>query len=81
VASAPNAVQSTNRNTLAAYFGSFLAPPVVARLLLACPRLRVLTTSRAVLRVSGEHAVRVLPLDVPIRPSLPDCSEGVCGIP
>ena len=35
----------------------------VARLLDACPRLRVLVTSRAPLRVSGEHRLDVPPLE------------------
>ena len=38
------------------------AAPVVADLLGACPRLRVLTTSRVPLHVSGEHEVVVTPL-------------------
>ena len=37
---------------------------VVVGLLGACPRLTVLATSRAVLRLSGEHVVRVPPLAV-----------------
>ena len=44
----------------------------VAALLDGCPRLRVLVTSRAVLRLYGEHAVAVPPLAVPgARPPLP----------
>ena len=43
------------------------AAPVVADLLGVCPRLTALVTSRAVLRVSGEHAVRVPPLALPDR--------------
>ena len=41
------------------------AAPVVSGLLGACPGLRVLATSRAVLRVSGEHAYAVPPLALP----------------
>ncbi|GAA3555190.1 ATP-binding protein [Kribbella ginsengisoli] len=38
---------------------------VVAELLAACPRLRVLATSRTPLRVSGERVFPLRPLDVP----------------
>jgi non-specific serine/threonine protein kinase len=41
------------------------AAPVVAGLLGACPDLKVLATSRVVLRLSVEHAVPVSPLTVP----------------
>ena len=41
------------------------AAPLVADLLSACPDLTILVTSRAVLRVSGEHGVAVPPLPVP----------------
>ena len=37
----------------------------IAALLLACPELTVLATSRALLRITGEHAFPVLPLGVP----------------
>jgi predicted ATPase len=39
------------------------AAPVVARLLAACPDLRLLVTSRSVLHVLGEHEVPLPPLD------------------
>ena len=39
------------------------AAPDLAPLLSACPRLRVLVTSRERLRISGEHAYSVTPLD------------------
>ncbi|MCC6314903.1 MAG: protein kinase, partial [Thermomicrobiales bacterium] len=41
------------------------AAPLVAELLLACPRLTVLVTSRRRLRLSGEHEFPVPPLAVP----------------
>lgn len=50
------------------------AAPDIAALLAACPRLTIIATSRAPLRVSGERTVDVLPL------TLPDCSD-VAGPP
>lgn len=41
------------------------ATPVVNELLAAIPGLKVLVTSRAVLRLSGEHTFSVPPLDIP----------------
>jgi predicted ATPase/DNA-binding CsgD family transcriptional regulator len=41
--------------------------PAVSRLLAACPGLKILVTSRAVLRLSGEHEFRVPPLPLPER--------------
>jgi predicted ATPase/DNA-binding CsgD family transcriptional regulator len=41
------------------------AAPLVAELLKSCPGLTCLATSRAVLRVSGEHAFPVPPLPLP----------------
>jgi predicted ATPase len=41
------------------------AAGVVADLLAACPRIKVLVTSRAPLRVRGEHEYEVLPLPLP----------------
>jgi predicted ATPase/DNA-binding CsgD family transcriptional regulator len=43
------------------------ATPVVVDLLTACPRLKIVLTSRTRLRVSGEHIVPVPPLRVPDR--------------
>lgn len=51
------------------------AVPVVAELLLSCPRLAVLATSRAALRLSGEHELPVPPLALP-EPS-PEASPDV----
>jgi predicted ATPase/transcriptional regulator with XRE-family HTH domain len=41
------------------------AGPAVARLLAACPSLKILVTSRTPLRISGEHRFPVQPLAVP----------------
>ncbi|HEV2124745.1 MAG TPA: LuxR C-terminal-related transcriptional regulator, partial [Chloroflexota bacterium] len=41
------------------------AAPLVVDLLQACPRLKVLATSRELLRVTGEHALPVPPLTLP----------------
>jgi predicted ATPase/DNA-binding CsgD family transcriptional regulator len=43
------------------------AAPAIAVLLMACPGLTVLTTSRALLRVSGERAFPLPPLGLPER--------------
>jgi predicted ATPase len=41
------------------------AAPVIGELLGACPRLLVLVTSRAALRISGEYEYAVPPLELP----------------
>ncbi|EFC85296.1 LuxR C-terminal-related transcriptional regulator [Parafrankia sp. EUN1f] len=48
---------------------------LVDRLLRACPRLRVLVTSRESLRVEGECTYLVTPFSMPERPSLEDRGE------
>jgi predicted ATPase/DNA-binding XRE family transcriptional regulator len=51
------------------------AAPLVAELLGACPALRVLTTSRAALHLSGEHLYAVPPLALPDTSRLPPLEE------
>ena len=51
------------------------AAPLVAALLGACPALRVLTTSRAALHLSGEHLYPVSPLALPDAGPLPPLEE------
>ena len=41
------------------------AAPAIAELLAACPRLKILVTSRAVLHISGEHEFPLTPLELP----------------
>ena len=50
------------------------AAPLVSDLMALCPRLKVLVTSRVLLRVTGEYALPVPPLalpdaDVPVSPT------------
>ncbi len=48
------------------------AAPAIAELLTACPRLKILVTSRAALHISGDHEFPVPPLALPDGiPSLP----------
>jgi predicted ATPase/class 3 adenylate cyclase len=51
------------------------AAPLLADLLAAAPQLRLLVTSRAVLRVSGERELAVPPLALPERGHLPPLEE------
>jgi predicted ATPase/transcriptional regulator with XRE-family HTH domain len=46
------------------------AAPLVTDLLTACPRLQILVTSRAPLRLSGEHEFDIPPLELPDRERL-----------
>jgi excisionase family DNA binding protein len=48
------------------------AGPALSDLLLACPRLTLLVTSRSPLRLSGEHLVAVPPLALPERRAAPE---------
>ena len=51
------------------------AAPLVADLLAAAPRLRILATSRARLRVGGEHVYPVPPLPIPDPARLPPLAD------
>lgn len=51
------------------------AAPLVGELLAACPRLKVLATSRTVLRLAAEHDYAVPPLAVPDLARLPDVAS------
>ncbi|MEA2512311.1 MAG: hypothetical protein QOJ59_1798, partial [Thermomicrobiales bacterium] len=53
------------------------AAPLLADLLTACPRLTLLVTSRAKLRLSGEHDYPVLPLALPAASSRPTLADVV----
>ncbi len=46
--------------------------PQLARLLVSCPRLRLLVTSRAALHLSGEYEFPISPLEVPDLTHLPE---------
>ena len=54
--------------------------PVLSDLLAACPELKVLTTSRSLLHLSGEHEYAVPPLAVP-DPGQPADLEGLRRVP
>jgi predicted ATPase/DNA-binding CsgD family transcriptional regulator len=47
------------------------AAPLLTELLMACPELKILVTSRAVLHLEGEYVFQVPPLDVPDMQHLP----------
>ncbi|HEV8129888.1 MAG TPA: tetratricopeptide repeat protein [Acidobacteriota bacterium] len=49
--------------------------PQISELLAACPRLKVLSTSRARLRLRGEHEFSVPPLTLPDRKHLPSAKD------
>ena len=51
------------------------AAPVATDLLVRCPGLAVLATSRSILRLAGEHVMPVLPLAVPDPDHLPETVE------
>ncbi len=52
------------------------AAPGLADLLVSCPQLKILVTSRAVLHIHGEHEFSVTPLALPDLTNLPE-SEGL----
>jgi predicted ATPase len=52
------------------------ATPLVSDLLAGCPRLKILVTSRVLLRVAGEHALPVPPLGLP-DPGAPASLDGL----
>ena len=52
----------------------------VARLLAACPSLTILVTSRAVLRVSGEHDFAVPPLSLPGRSTAESSGQALAEV-
>ena len=41
------------------------AAPILAELLNACPKLKILVTSRTVLHLYGEHELAINPLNIP----------------
>lgn len=51
------------------------ATPALAHLLEVCPDLKILATSRAVLRISGEYTFQVLPLALPDLTQFPKKEE------
>ncbi|HET8842136.1 MAG TPA: tetratricopeptide repeat protein [Ktedonobacteraceae bacterium] len=51
------------------------AAPALAKLLEACPGIKILATSRAVLYISGEHTFLVSPLELPDLARLPEQEE------
>jgi predicted ATPase/DNA-binding CsgD family transcriptional regulator len=55
------------------------AAPQLATLLVACPRLKILATSRSVLHLSGEHDVPVPPLALPPSESRPSVADVVAA--
>jgi predicted ATPase/tRNA A-37 threonylcarbamoyl transferase component Bud32 len=57
------------------------AAPVVAELLESCANLTVLATSRAGLRLYGEHELAVRPLELPDRAALPADPEALRRVP
>lgn len=55
------------------------AAPTIADLLAHAPRLKILVTSRAVLRLSGEHRVPVAPLSLPDLDPVPSPDRALHG--
>ncbi len=71
-----DALRDTRRLLVLDNFEQILpAAPLVAELLGACPGLKVLVTSRAVLRLSGEYDFSVPPLLLPAQRPLPPLDQ------
>ena len=51
------------------------AAPLVTAMLATCPRLKALVSSRAILRLSGEHVLTVPPLALPALDRMPPLPE------
>jgi predicted ATPase/DNA-binding CsgD family transcriptional regulator len=52
-----------------------LASPLLAELLSACPGLKLLVTSRALLHIGGEYAFPLPPLEIPDKRQISDCES------
>jgi predicted ATPase len=55
------------------------AAPLINHLLMVTPRLKILVTSRAVLRISGEHELPIPPLSLPPRSAYTDTPASRAG--
>lgn len=79
--SLPDALRQTEALLVLDNFEHVLtAAPLLSDLLSACPRLKMLVTSRTLLRVTGEYALPVPPLSV-VDLNTPDQLDSVPGSP